>query len=610
MGCTNPALTDPRKIATNVSYDVDLNSTWIFASEWSYHFDKMDLKYIAGGTHYHYYLKGPQGPDNPPITSFTNPFLAAPGVPGATINPRYAFDYQEHESWFSHESNLSSTDDGPFQWLLGAYYYTEHYQQPVYTWLPDAARANGPFLTGATCPFTGNSCPATSGQRRIYDDRPEMDIASKAVYGQVDWQFAETWKATLGLRYTRDDIKGQESLRILCYDVATCSGGFGPEAVGNFLIDLTQLPSVVAGYIPGQAGAPGVSQGVTSLTTVDPATGFATRHYKNDWGATTGTAGIQWDPDPDTMAYARYSRGYKAGALRVGIDTTIGGDPNSNPEHADAFEVGLKKNFGRTLQTNLAIFRTNYKDAQVPISIVPTSGGLAQTQSVFFNIPEAVTQGVELETTWQPINNLQILFNYSYLDAKITKADGVVDPVDPTAVAAGAKPSVAGGTCAANPTGSCDVFTGNVQRGQNLDGNHLPNAPRNKVALNVNYTWDISSGSLIGSASYTWRDTQYGSIFDRAYYKSPSYDQLDLRLTYKDKDNKYSVIGFVRNVFDDLGYEGGAGASRRAGFVPGYTLGIGGAGAIAPQPVLQGISSTYPLTPPRTYGIEFQYRFF
>jgi iron complex outermembrane receptor protein len=30
---------------------------------------------------------------------------------------------------------------------------------------------------------------------------------------------------------------------------------------------------------------------------------------------------------------------------------------------------------------------------------------------------------------------------------------------------------------------------------------------------------------------------------------------------------------------------------------------------LAPTPVVQGISTTYPLTPPRTYGIELQYRF-
>ena len=45
------------------------------------------------------------------------------------------------------------------------------------------------------------------------------------------------------------------------------------------------------------------------------------------------------------------------------------------------------------------------------------------------------------------------------------------------------------------------------------------------------------------------------------------------------------------------------GPSRRAGSI--YTPPAG-----APiVNVVQGIASTYPLTPPRTYGIELQYRF-
>jgi iron complex outermembrane recepter protein len=605
MGCVNPAINDPRKIASIVPYDVDLDSTVIFASEWIWHFDTVDLKYLAGGTHYHYYLNGPTPVEQAPIREFRFLNLLAPGTPGALVRPRYEFSYEEIQNWISHEVNLSSTHDGALQWLAGVYLYFNEFEQPVSTYLPDEPASRGAFLTQATCIFTGNACAAPIG--RIYDNRPKFNIQSKAIFGQADWQFAETWKLTAGLRYTRDDIAGTESLRLLCFDVQACSGGFPPEIIGNNLIDLTQLPTVISGYVPGQPGAPGVTPGVSSLTRVDPASGFASRDYENSWTATTGTLGVQWEPDSDTMAYGRYSRGYKAGALRVGIDTVISSSPNSEPEYADAFEVGLKKNFGSTLQTNIAVFHTKYENAQVPISIVPTGGGLAQVQSVFYNIPKAVTQGVEVEATWLPIDNLQILFNYSYLDARITEALGVIDPVDPTAVQPGANPVGPLLTCAAAPAGSCDVFTGNVQRGQNLDGNHLPNAPEHKFTFNVNYTWQIGPGSLTASASYIWRDEQYGSIFDREYYKSPSYDQVDLRATWKDADDRYSVIAFVRNAFDEIGYEGGAGASRRAGFVPAFALGQAG---FAARPVVEGIASTYPLTPPRTFGVELQYRFF
>jgi iron complex outermembrane receptor protein len=227
-----------------------------------------------------------------------------------------------------------------------------------------------------------------------------------------------------------------------------------------------------------------------------------------------------------------------------------------------------------------------------------------------------VSEGVELETIWQPIDHLQILFNYSYLDAHVSEAKGVVDPADPAALQPGANPLVSQAQClaAVNTPNACsaDIFTvgqpnGGFTRGQDVSGSNLPNAPKNKVAFNANYTFVLDTGSVTGSATYVWRDKQYGSIFNRPYYQAPSWSQTDLRLTYKDKANKYTIIAWVKNLFDDIGYEGGATAGRRAGLVPAYTLGLPGLGA---TPIVQGIAPTYTITPPRTYGIELQYRFF
>jgi iron complex outermembrane receptor protein len=614
QACTNPAINNPREFSSMTAAEANLTATWIFASEWIYHFDGMDLKYTAGGTHYNYTSILPTnggGPgDQPGISSFNIPNVLTGG--STQILPREVSEYQEALSWISHELNLSSTGNGPLQWIVGLYYYTENYIQPTAGTLLDQPIINGtgaPWLTNAVCPFTSGVCANLGtglptafrdGHGRFYDDRPDIDTTSKAVYGQIDWKFTDTWKATLGLRYTYDTKKGTEDGRLLCFAVAACSGGFGPEVLGGFLIDLTQIAA--NNTLPGP-----LPKGVATLTTFDPATGFGHRVYDDNWSATTGTAGIQWDPAPGTMAYFRYSRGYKAGGFNVGASAFFNSIPETNPEHNNAFEIGLKKDFGHTFQANAAIFYYDYSNAQVPITIINTSGGVSPSQGVFYNVPKSISQGFELETIWQPLDHLQLLFNYSYLDAHVDSAKGVVDPADPTAVQPGAKPSTPGGTCAANPAGSCDIFTGNIQRGQDLSGNDLPNAPRNKVAFNANYTYVMDHGSLTGSASYVWRDKQYGSIFNRPYYESPSWDQVDLRLTYKDKANKYTVIAWVKNVADSIGYEGGAGAARQAGLVPAYTLGLAG---IAPTPIIQGIGKTYTITPPRTYGIELQYRFF
>jgi len=614
QACTNPATNDPRKFSSTIDSNVKLTGVAIFASEFTYHFADMDLKYIGGGSHYNYseILPG----DSPAIIQYTLINPLNPTGPGTVVHPRTASEYREQLNWISHEVNLSSTDKGPLQWIAGLYYYDEKYDQPTAgVLLDEPGIRTGPFLTQGTCAITGG-CVVPNGSGRYYESQPEIYTTSKAVYGQVDYQFTEQWKATVGLRYTQDRKHGSESGRLLCFSVQSCTAsaanpapfqtGFPPEIIGNYLIDLTQIPGVVtAGVFPGSPGSPGVAPGVSSLTTFDPATGFATRHYNDTWEAVTGTAGLQWDPEPGTMAYFRYSRGYKAGGFNIGNGGFFGANPETNPEHVNAFELGLKKDFGRTLQVNAALFYYDYQGMQVPISIIPTSGGTSGTsQSIFFNVPKAVSQGFELESIWQPIDHLQILFNYSYLDAHIKEANGVLDPADPTAVAAGATPTTALAACATGT--ACDVFTGNIPRGQNLSGNSLPNAPKNKIAVNLNYTMEFERGSLIPSISYIWRDKQFGSIFDRSYYEAPSWDQWDARLTWKDKDNKYSIIAFVKNLTDNLGYEAGTTASRRAGFVPAFALGQPG---FALTPVNQGIASTYVLTPPRTYGIELQYRF-
>ena len=105
----------------------------------------------------------------------------------------------------------------------------------------------------------------------------------------------------------------------------------------------------------------------------------------------------------------------------------------------------------------------------------------------------------------------------------------------------------------------------NFQRFQNLKGNQLPNAPKNKLALNVNYTIETDSGDFNLSGSYIWRDNQYGTLFSRSYNQSPAWDQVDARVTWDAPNGKTRVIAYVKNLFDDIGYDAGAVGYRFAG---------------------------------------------
>jgi iron complex outermembrane receptor protein len=350
--------------------------------------------------------------------------------------------------------------------------------------------------------------------------------------------------------------------------------------------------------------------------TDDTATGFRTRKYDASFSAVTGTAGLQWDPTEDLMAFAKYSRGYKAGGFRIGIDTSLGAFPETQKETVDSYEVGLKANIGRTFQMNIDAFYYNYKNAQVPLSQPGTAPG-SPANSILFNVPKAISQGIEFETTWQPIDGLQILANYSYLDAHV-KEGLAVDPADGAALAPGARPVEPAGGCKnvayGDPVSTCttDSFTRTGPgtgfiRFQDISGNRMPNSAKHRVTLNANYTWRMDAGSLTASGTYVWRGAQYGSIFDRAFYRAPSWAQVDARLTWKSANGKYTIIGFGKNIFNQLGYANGALAIRRAGTT-----------ATFPNPTVTpvaltgvfGQTTTYELTPPRTYGVELQYKFF
>ena len=198
--------------------------------------------------------------------------------------------------------------------------------------------------------------------------------------------------------------------------------------------------------------------------------GTASRSYDASWEATTGTAGVQWDPNPDTMVYARYSRGYKQGGFASGVTSSLGKFPYTNAEHVDDFELGLKKDFGSRFQVNVDVFYEDLKGYQIPLTVVNLTGGLAVSESRYLNVPKSEIKGVEIEGTWIPIDNLTLLFTYDYNDGKITELSGIIDGTDPQAVAPGAKPLTALLLSSGNPLAPGGdpalrrVNTGYVQR--------------------------------------------------------------------------------------------------------------------------------------------------
>jgi iron complex outermembrane receptor protein len=242
------------------------------------------------------------------------------------------------------------------------------------------------------------------------------------------------------------------------------------------------------------------------------------------------------------------------------------------------------------LQANASAFYYDYRDIQIPIGVFDEA--LGQTRTVFENLPKSRVVGFELETIYQPVDPLQLLFNYSYLDAEITDACCYLHGDDPLAQLPGANRAL-------EVKNAAGVVT---QRLQDLAGQKLPSSTPHRVTVNGQYTWEFAPGNLIGSLTYVWRDETYSSIFNRPFELQPAFDQVDARLVFQDADDRFTVIAFVKNAFDEDGYAG-VGADRLQ-----TQLGT-------PTPTGEGVLSTgnlyrnFSLTPPRTYGVELQYRF-
>ena len=130
---------------------------------------------------------------------------------------------------------------------------------------------------------------------------------------------------------------------------------------------------------------------------------------------------------------------------------------------------------------------------------------------------------------------------------------------------------------------------------QNILGAELPEAPPNKVTVNGQYALNFDPGKLTLSATYTWKDQTYGSIFNRAGSLAPAYSTVNLRAIFDDAKDRYSIILFVDNVANTIGYDNVT-ETR-----------LGGSTSLASPNPIEVIGEG--LTAPRTFGAEFQVRF-
>jgi iron complex outermembrane receptor protein len=621
FGGQNPAVDDPYTQNTNRTVVGTLEDHQRIQLDFTWDLGGATLKYFGGYQEYLYHTGSDS--DDTPRTGFTNIAVPAGGaspITDAFVSPtmRVDFDgagpapalvfarpgytatnvtvdregwYEESQRWWSNEINLSSNGEGALQWIVGLYQYNTTWDNPQHT----KAHGDAAILAPTGLP-AGSNPLGTNGAINGH-----LEGESYAGFGQIDWSFAEDWTFTVGARYTEDKKEGFDEAfyigRMPNTAIAAAEASFegairqqfatnpalaafaglatADDATLRAALNNPAFASLISGTAAGVlAVTQGLALDITQSATgcvgcVASPNGGLRRNLEGDWDGVTGTVGLQWQPADDTNLYLRFARGYKAGGFIASANMAPG--VYADPEYLNSYELGWKQQFGGRFQFNTAVFFYDYKDFQAPLSVQLPGGTFFATQ--FLNL-DAESKGIEVETVWSPIDAVRLFVNASYVDSEITRGCCFQDTTDPLGQAPGAK--------VVNP----------VNGAQTLEGNSLPNAPEVKYTVGANYTWNFTPGTFTVGGTYSFTDDLQSNVFNNPNARADSNEIADFRLLWNDAQNRYSIIGFVKNAFDEEGFIRSAGSSP-----------------VAQSPTTLGSRRTVGLIYPRTYGAEVQFRF-
>ena len=135
------------------------------------------------------------------------------------------------------------------------------------------------------------------------------------------------------------------------------------------------------------------------------------------WSKFTPKVSVSYNLTDDILAYALFSRGYRAGGY-TGRPTSLNTATTPyDPEVVDNYEIGFKSElFDRRVRLNASAFFMQYDDKQEDIDVPVPSGTGRENRTI--NASSAEMKGVELDMTAVPIDGLTLTGNFGYLDAK------------------------------------------------------------------------------------------------------------------------------------------------------------------------------------------------
>jgi iron complex outermembrane recepter protein len=349
-----------------------------------------------------------------------------------------------------------------------------------------------------------------------------------------------------------------------------------------------------------------------------------------EWQEVTGRAVINWTPKLDftdqSLFYGSYAHGYKGGGANppgvIEVPSFAAGIPVTSPsnqthpltfkpEFNDAFEIGSKNTLlDGAMTLNADVFYYAYKSYQI--------SQIVDRTSVNLNF-DATVRGAEVESTYEPVPGLRFNFAGGYENATLANGSHAIDLMDrtagntnwmvvkpfitetsncilPTAVVneilAGNSPvtslttacfaayvpgfsnsdassgfidPVTGQHYVANPAGypgyaGFDPTTApNLGEGfdKNLSGNQLPNAPHFTISLGGQYTMPLSE-NWAGTlrGDFYWQSQSFARVFNDVPYDKLRGYSTSNLALIFSNVDGWEILAYVKNVFNKTAITG------------------------------------------------------
>jgi iron complex outermembrane receptor protein len=337
--------------------------------------------------------------------------------------------------------------------------------------------------------------------------QPAGTKASRSIglYSQVSYDLTDKLKLTGGIRYTWDRIKARGNGRTF--------------AIAWSPFDATAVNLVQAGPVrctnPNDSLANNCQVAVTAKSS-----------------APTWLLDLDYKPNDDTLLYVKWARGYRSGGTALQMPSEF---RTYGPEKVDTYETGLKVTFDGPVRGvfNIAAFYNDFRNQQVPLSIVPKVPGTVPNAVGVNNAGKSRIYGLEVESSIEVFEGFIVSTGYAYLNTKVKK---LTQPV-------------------ISPTSPYTIIPGVGIR----EGDRLQYTPEHKISVNLAYTLplDENIGRVTVGTTYTYTGDQVTTFNQRnASGKLVGYSLLkekalvDLNLTWKDFfGSPVDVTVFGNNIF-------------------------------------------------------------